>query len=81
MEYQFADTNAVEFPIIPGKTYHVEAADGIITIEKQKLDGGWIPVFNGPLADGEQKVLRTASANSKIRVTPSAPLTEFIMLS
>ena len=81
MEYQFADTNAVEFPIIPGKTYHVEANDGDLTIEKQKMDGAYAPVFNGPLVDGEQKILRTASANSKIRVTPSVALAEFIMLS
>ena len=81
MEYTFADTNPQEFVIIPGKTYQVEANDGNLTIEKKKLDGDWVSVFNGPLSDGEQKILRTHSDGAKIRVTASAAGTEFIMLS
>jgi|DEB0MinimDraft_6_1074348.scaffolds.fasta_scaffold00504_2 hypothetical protein len=81
MEYTFSNTDPQEFVIIPGKTYQVEANDGDLTIEKKKLDGAWVSVFNGPLADGEQKILRTHSDGAKIRVTASAAGTEFIMLS
>ena len=73
----FPDTTAQTFDIEDGAEYLVTATGGNFAIERYTEAGAWEAVPDSPLVDGEHKRLMTASANLKIRVTPTAGNTEF----
>lgn len=77
----FANTDPYFLEIQNGSTYLVTSNKGDVVIEKQLEDGLFYEVEGSPVADGEERYMKTISflenpdtirKNPYVRVTPSA---------